>query len=174
MAIQCQTWFLVLPKRPTTRIPHKTTKVCEKLFEKTSLGVNSRGGWLTCVFNPVYSVVALSATGGHVLWRKVMLAPVIYIQSGLQYPSQPSPVILLICRSMITAINGTTGEKATGVRCIRSESYPHQLVWTHFLLLPREDSMASPAGGHWVTGSLTSRPRGRFGPRSSCSRPACR
>lgn len=112
MAIQCKTWFLVLPKRPTTRIPHKATKVCEKLFEKTSFGVNSCGGWLICIFNLVYSVVALSAAGGHVLWRKVMPAPVIYIQSGLQYPSQPSPVVLLISRSMITAINGTTGEES--------------------------------------------------------------
>eukprot|EP00066_Takifugu_rubripes_P012576 XP_011601842.1 PREDICTED: uncharacterized protein KIAA1467 homolog [Takifugu rubripes] len=60
--------------------------------------------------NKVYSVVALSAAGGHVLWRKVMPAPVIYIQSGLQYPSQLSPVVLLISRSTITAINGTTGK----------------------------------------------------------------
>lgn len=174
MAIQCKTWFSVLPKRPTRRIKHKATKVCEKLFEKRSLVINSHGGWLICVFNPVYSVVALSAAGGHVLWRKVMPAPVIYIQSGLQYPSQPSPVVLLISRSMITAINGTTGEKATRARCSHSESYPHQLVWKHFLLLPREDFMASPAEGHRVTGSLTSRPRGRYGPRSSCSHTACR
>lgn len=81
-----------------------------------------------CVFNPVYSVVALSAAGGHVLWTKAMPAPVMYIQSGLQYPGQPSPVVLLISRSMITAVNGTTGEKATRALCISNENYPHQLV----------------------------------------------
>lgn len=127
MATQCKTWFLALPKRPTTRIPHKATKVCEKLFEKRSLGVNGCGGWLVCVFNPVYSVVALSAAGGHVLWRKVMPAPVIYIQSGLQYPSQLSPVVLLISRSTITAINGTTGENAT---LLRTPANPNTLPAT--------------------------------------------
>lgn len=61
---------------------------------------------------PVYSVAALSAVGGRVLWRKVLAAPVMYIQCGLQYPGQPSPVVVLISRAVIAAVNGTTGETA--------------------------------------------------------------
>lgn len=80
------------------------------------------------ISNPVYSVVALSAAGGQELWRKVMSAPVMYIQCGLQHPGQPSPVVILISRSMITAVNGSTGERATCAACGSSEYRADQLV----------------------------------------------
>ena len=57
----------------------------------------------------VYSAVAVSAVSGQVLWRKVMQESVCYIQCGLQYSTQMSPVCLLIGKSKITAVNGTTG-----------------------------------------------------------------
>lgn len=57
-----------------------------------------------------------------------MPAPVMYIQSGLQYPGQSSPVVLLISRSMITAVDGTTGENATCALRASGEYSPHQLV----------------------------------------------
>uniref|UniRef100_A0A3Q4M4Z1 Family with sequence similarity 234 member B n=1 Tax=Neolamprologus brichardi TaxID=32507 RepID=A0A3Q4M4Z1_NEOBR len=60
-------------------------------------------------FIPVYSAVALSAVSGQVLWKKVMSEAVMYIQCGLQYSTVPSPVCLLICKSYIMAVNGTTG-----------------------------------------------------------------
>lgn len=60
-------------------------------------------------FIPVYSAVALSAVSGQVLWKKVMAEAVMYIQCGLQYSTVPSPVCLLICKSYIMAVNGTTG-----------------------------------------------------------------
>lgn len=58
----------------------------------------------------VYSAVALSAVSGRLLWRKVMRESVMYIQCGLQYSSQTPPVVLLISKSTIMAVNGTTGE----------------------------------------------------------------
>lgn len=61
--------------------------------------------------NKIYSVVALSAVSGQVLWRKVMQETVMYIQCGLQYSTQPSPVCLLIGKSFITAVSAPTGKK---------------------------------------------------------------
>lgn len=58
-------------------------------------------------------MVALSAVSGQVLWRKVMRESVMYIQCGLQYSTQQSPVVILISKSLILAVNGTTGEKTT-------------------------------------------------------------
>ncbi|KAE8282901.1 Protein FAM234B [Larimichthys crocea] len=60
--------------------------------------------------NKIYSAVALSAVSGQVLWRKVMRESVMYIQCGLQYSAQPSPVVLLIGKSVIIAVNGSSGE----------------------------------------------------------------
>nr|XP_040046189.1 protein FAM234B [Gasterosteus aculeatus aculeatus] len=60
--------------------------------------------------NKVYSAVALSGVSGQVLWRKVMRESVMYIQCGLQYSGQPSPVVLLIGKSVLMAVNGTTGK----------------------------------------------------------------
>lgn len=62
-------------------------------------------------FRPVYSAVALSAVTGQELWRKVMRESVMYIQCGLQFSAQPSPVVLLIGKSIIMAVNGTTGQR---------------------------------------------------------------
>lgn len=62
--------------------------------------------------DPVYSVVALSAVSGQVLWRKVTRESVMYIQCGLQHSTQ-KPAVVLISKSLILAVNGTTGEKAT-------------------------------------------------------------
>ncbi|XP_075940274.1 protein FAM234B [Anarhichas minor] len=61
--------------------------------------------------NKVYSAVALSAVSGLVLWKKVVQESVMYIQCGLQYSTQPqSPVVLLIGKSVLMAVNGTTGK----------------------------------------------------------------
>ncbi|XP_076020698.1 protein FAM234B [Genypterus blacodes] len=59
----------------------------------------------------VYRAVALSAISGQLLWRWNMRETVMYIQCGLQFSAQPSPVCLLICKSVIMAVNGTTGKK---------------------------------------------------------------
>lgn len=64
-------------------------------------------------FDPVYSTVALSAVSGQMLWKKVMQESVMYIQCGLRYNTQLSPVVILISKSIIMAVNGTTGEKTT-------------------------------------------------------------
>ncbi|XP_062387962.1 protein FAM234B isoform X2 [Sardina pilchardus] len=85
-----------------------------------------------------YSVVALAATNGSVLWRRPLRAPVISVQCGLQtgaaassaaasaaaaHPAegahwgqqspslQPGPVCLLVGSSHLTAINGNSGTK---------------------------------------------------------------
>nr|XP_046271867.1 protein FAM234B [Scatophagus argus] len=65
--------------------------------------------------NKIYSAVALSAVSGQVLWRKVMWESVMYIQCGLQHGTQPSPVVLLIGKSVVTAVNGTTGKNLWSV-----------------------------------------------------------
>ncbi|XP_005468498.1 protein FAM234B [Oreochromis niloticus] len=94
-----------------------------------------------------YSAVALSAVSGQVLWKKVMSEAVMYIQCGLQYSTVPSPVCLLICKSYITAVNGTTGKKlwSSSIKSIESQavllpdlqgdSHPDLLVAT----LPADD-----------------------------------
>uniref|UniRef100_UPI0037E7A0B0 protein FAM234B n=1 Tax=Semicossyphus pulcher TaxID=241346 RepID=UPI0037E7A0B0 len=60
--------------------------------------------------NKVYSTVALSSVSGQVLWRKVMRETVKYIQCGLQSSTQSSPVVLIIGKSILMAVNGTTGK----------------------------------------------------------------
>ncbi|KAG7216214.1 hypothetical protein INR49_029063 [Caranx melampygus] len=70
----------------------------------------------------VYSAVALSALNGQVLWRKVIGEPVMSIQCGLQYSSQLSPVCLLISKSSLTAVNGTTGKNLSSVQLKNIES----------------------------------------------------
>uniref|UniRef100_A0A3P8T600 Family with sequence similarity 234 member B n=1 Tax=Amphiprion percula TaxID=161767 RepID=A0A3P8T600_AMPPE len=70
----------------------------------------------------IYSAVAVSAVSGQVLWRKVMRESVMYIQCGLQFTTQPSPVCLLIGKSIIMAVNGTTGEKLWPVMLKNIES----------------------------------------------------
>ncbi|GAA6215549.1 protein FAM234B [Lates japonicus] len=72
--------------------------------------------------NKIYSAVALSAVSGKVLWRKVMGESVMYIQCGLQYTSQPSPVCLLISKSILMAVNGTTGKNLSSVQLKNIES----------------------------------------------------
>ncbi|XP_015235472.1 PREDICTED: uncharacterized protein KIAA1467 homolog [Cyprinodon variegatus] len=63
----------------------------------------------------VYSAVAVCAVSGRVLWRKVMNESVMYIQCGLQRGTQPSPVCLIIGKSVLMAVNGTTGKKLWSV-----------------------------------------------------------
>ncbi|XP_061567373.1 protein FAM234B [Cololabis saira] len=60
--------------------------------------------------NKVYSAVAVSAVSGQVLWRKVMKEYVSYIQCGLQNSVHFSPVCLLGGKSLLVAVNGTTGK----------------------------------------------------------------
>lgn len=66
-------------------------------------------GRLPSIFNTVYSAVALSAVSGQVLWTYFMRESVMYIQCGLQYGNQRTPVVLLISKSLIIAVNGTSG-----------------------------------------------------------------
>lgn len=61
----------------------------------------------------VYSAVALSGVSGQVLWSKVTQESLMYIQCGLQLSSQQSPVVILISKSIIMAVNGTTGEETS-------------------------------------------------------------
>uniref|UniRef100_A0A3Q0T4Z2 Family with sequence similarity 234 member B n=1 Tax=Amphilophus citrinellus TaxID=61819 RepID=A0A3Q0T4Z2_AMPCI len=70
--------------------------------------------------NKIYSVVALSAVSGQVLWRKVMQETVMYIQCGLQYSTQPSPVCLLIGKSFITTVSAPTGQTQSYSSCADS------------------------------------------------------
>ncbi|XP_072225140.1 protein FAM234B [Leuresthes tenuis] len=72
--------------------------------------------------NKIYSAVAVSAVSGQVLWKKVMRESVMYIQCGLQYSIQPSPVCLLIGKSVLMAVNGTTGKKLWSVLLKNIES----------------------------------------------------
>uniref|UniRef100_A0A8C6SDL5 Family with sequence similarity 234 member B n=1 Tax=Neogobius melanostomus TaxID=47308 RepID=A0A8C6SDL5_9GOBI len=60
--------------------------------------------------NKVYSAVALSAGSGQILWKNTMRERVMYIQCGLQVSAQKSQVCLLISKSTLTAVNGTTGK----------------------------------------------------------------
>ncbi|XP_071758143.1 protein FAM234B [Centroberyx gerrardi] len=72
--------------------------------------------------NKIYSAVALSAVSGQVLWRKVMRESVMYIQCGLRYNIPPSPVCLLIGKSVLMAVNGTTGKRLWSVLLKNIES----------------------------------------------------
>uniref|UniRef100_A0A1A8M232 Chromosome 22 open reading frame 32 n=2 Tax=Nothobranchius TaxID=28779 RepID=A0A1A8M232_9TELE len=86
--------------------------------------------------NKNYSMVAVSALSGRVLWRKVMRESVTYIQCGLRYSEQPSPVCLLIAKSILMAINGTTGKRLWMVQLKDIESQA--------VLLPNIDSDRVP------------------------------
>ncbi|XP_008282749.1 protein FAM234B [Stegastes partitus] len=72
--------------------------------------------------NKIFSAVAVSAAGGQVLWRKFMQESVMYIQCGLQFSSQPSAVCLLISKSILMAVNGTTGKELWSVTLKNIES----------------------------------------------------
>ncbi|XP_026179841.1 protein FAM234B [Mastacembelus armatus] len=72
--------------------------------------------------NKIYSAVALSAVSGQVLWRKVLRESVMSIQCGLQYSTQPSPVCLLISKSILMGVNGTTGRNLSLVQLKNIES----------------------------------------------------
>ncbi|XP_069557387.1 protein FAM234B [Brachyistius frenatus] len=92
-------------------------------FEDVFLGVTE---WTndthTAQGNKIYSAVAVSALSGRELWRKVMRESVMYIQCGLQLSTQPSPVCLLIGKSILKAVNGTTGDKVWSVPLKNIES----------------------------------------------------
>lgn len=51
-----------------------------------------------------------------------MRESVMYIQCGLQYSAQPSPVVLLIGKSILMAVNGTTGSNLWSVQLKNIES----------------------------------------------------
>ncbi|CAL1588718.1 unnamed protein product [Knipowitschia caucasica] len=59
--------------------------------------------------NKVYSAVALSAVSGQIIWKKATHEWVMYIQCGLQINAHKSQVCLLISKSILMAVNGTTG-----------------------------------------------------------------
>ncbi|XP_075879708.1 protein FAM234B isoform X1 [Nelusetta ayraudi] len=74
---------------------------------------------------PVYSAVALSALGGQVLWRKVLQESVTYIQCGLQLGTQQQqqqPVVILVSKSTVMAVNGSTGRTLWSVQLRSIES----------------------------------------------------
>uniref|UniRef100_A0A3Q3WCB6 FAM234A/B beta-propeller domain-containing protein n=1 Tax=Mola mola TaxID=94237 RepID=A0A3Q3WCB6_MOLML len=54
--------------------------------------------------------VVLSAVGGQVLWRRVMPESVMAIQCGLQHSTKLSPMVILIGRSIIMALDSATGK----------------------------------------------------------------
>ncbi|XP_077590403.1 protein FAM234B isoform X2 [Stigmatopora nigra] len=72
--------------------------------------------------NKIYSAVILCGATGQLLWRKVTWEPVMYIQCGLQISAKAQPVCLLIGKSTIMAVNGTTGENLWSVLLKNIES----------------------------------------------------
>ncbi|XP_051904460.1 protein FAM234B [Hippocampus zosterae] len=60
--------------------------------------------------NKIYSAVALSGASGQPLWRKVTRESVLYIQCGLRLNGKALAVCLLIGKSSIVAVNGTSGK----------------------------------------------------------------
>ncbi|XP_014328733.1 protein FAM234B [Xiphophorus maculatus] len=70
----------------------------------------------------VYSAVAVCAASGQLLWREVLNEPVMYLQCGLQLSTQPSPVCLIIGKSNLMAVNGSTGRKLWSVALRNIES----------------------------------------------------
>ncbi|XP_061702307.1 protein FAM234B [Syngnathoides biaculeatus] len=70
----------------------------------------------------VYSTVVLSGASGQLVWKKVMWESIMYIQCGLQLSSKPLPVCLLIGKSIIVAVNGTTGKNLWSVMLKNIES----------------------------------------------------
>uniref|UniRef100_A0A3Q4G2F4 Family with sequence similarity 234 member B n=1 Tax=Neolamprologus brichardi TaxID=32507 RepID=A0A3Q4G2F4_NEOBR len=112
--------------------------------EDVFLGVTESTNETHTTQSMFYSAVALSAVSGQVLWKKVMSEAVMYIQCGLQYSTVPSPVCLLICKSYIMAVNGTTGRtscaesiesQAVLLPDLQGDSHPDLLVAT----LPADD-----------------------------------
>ncbi|XP_057717584.1 protein FAM234B [Corythoichthys intestinalis] len=99
--------------------------------------------------NKIYSAVVLCGASGQLLWRKVMWEPVMYIQCGLKISTKPLPVCLLIGKSTIMAVNGTTGEnlwsvllrniesQAVLVPDLQGDSIPDLLIAT----LPADESL---------------------------------
>ncbi|XP_031428204.1 protein FAM234B isoform X2 [Clupea harengus] len=103
------------------------------LIGVTQLSNDSQGS-SSQVISKEYSVVALSATSGTMLWRRPLREPVMSVQCGLQTgpalsgaaahpvdgahwgpqaqspPLQSDPVCLLVGSSHLTAINGTSGK----------------------------------------------------------------
>uniref|UniRef100_A0A3B5MPA1 Family with sequence similarity 234 member B n=1 Tax=Xiphophorus couchianus TaxID=32473 RepID=A0A3B5MPA1_9TELE len=69
-----------------------------------------------------YSAVAVCAASGQLLWREVLNEPVMYLQCGLQLSTQPSPVCLIIGKSNLMAVNGSTGRKLWSVALRNIES----------------------------------------------------
>lgn len=72
--------------------------------------------------NKVYSAVALSAVSGQILWKKPMREWVMYIQCGLQTITQKSSLCVLISKSVLVAVNGTTGKTVWSVQLKSIES----------------------------------------------------
>ncbi|XP_077357611.1 protein FAM234B isoform X2 [Festucalex cinctus] len=99
--------------------------------------------------NKIYSAVVLSGASGQLLWRKVMWESVMYIQCGLQLNTKPLPVCLLIGKSIIMAVNGTTGKnlwsallrniesQAVLLPDLQGDSVPDLLIAT----LPADESL---------------------------------
>uniref|UniRef100_H3CZT4 Family with sequence similarity 234 member B n=1 Tax=Tetraodon nigroviridis TaxID=99883 RepID=H3CZT4_TETNG len=85
---------------------------------------------------PVCSVVALSAVGGQRRVSKVTAAPVMYIQGGPRHPGQEAPAVVLISRSTMTAVDGSTGKTVW--------SAPLRDIESQALLLPDLDGDSVP------------------------------
>ncbi|CAG01656.1 unnamed protein product [Tetraodon nigroviridis] len=93
-------------------------------------------GGLIGVSGPVCSVVALSAVGGQRRVSKVTAAPVMYIQGGPRHPGQEAPAVVLISRSTMTAVDGSTGKTVW--------SAPLRDIESQALLLPDLDGDSVP------------------------------
>ncbi|KAK7939355.1 hypothetical protein WMY93_002681 [Mugilogobius chulae] len=72
--------------------------------------------------NKVYSAVALSAVSGQITWKKPMHEWVMYIQCGLKFSAEKSKACLLISKSVLMAVNETTGETLWFVQLKNIES----------------------------------------------------
>ncbi|XP_029014401.1 protein FAM234B isoform X3 [Betta splendens] len=72
--------------------------------------------------NKLHSVVVLSAASGRMLWRKPMAEPVMYVQCGLQHGSQRPAACLLISKSLLMAVNSSTGKNLSSVQLKNIES----------------------------------------------------
>ncbi|CAN9505763.1 unnamed protein product [Ophioblennius macclurei] len=106
------------------------------LVEDVILGVTmSTNDTRSTQGNKNYSAVAVSAVSGQELWRKAMSESVMYAQCGLRLSATPSPVCPLIGKSIIMAVNGTTGEQLW--------SAPLKDIESQAVLLPdlQEDSV---------------------------------
>ncbi|KAM9345909.1 protein FAM234B [Symphorus nematophorus] len=123
--------------------------------------------------NKIYSAVALSALSGQVLWKKFIRESVMYIQCYLQYNNQPSSVVLLIGKSIIVAVNGTTGKnlwsfqlqnivsQAVLLPDLQGDSVPDLLIATlpadaEYLSMTLVSGLTGTKLGHPVLFNLTS------------------